>query len=76
MIGRPLDQPGRKAYTEADRWWRAALTVRPSAMTPRYNLACGLALEGKPKDAVWAIQEIARAATATTAFSNGCCDIA
>jgi len=53
-----------KAYTEADRWWRAALVARPSAITPRYNLACGLALEGKPKDAVWTIQEIARAATA------------
>lgn len=52
-----------KAYTEADRWWRAALIARPSAITPRYNLACGLALEGKPKDAVWAIQEIARAAS-------------
>ena len=53
-----------KAYTEADRWWRAALVARPSAITPRYNLACGLALEGKPKDAVWTMQEIARAATA------------
>jgi hypothetical protein len=53
-----------KAYTEADRWWRAALVARPSAITARYNLACGLALEGKPKDAVWTIQEIARAATA------------
>jgi hypothetical protein len=51
-----------KSYTEADRWWRAALVARPSATTPRYNLACGLALEGKGKDAVWAIQEIARAA--------------
>lgn len=51
-----------KAYAEADRWWRAALVVRPSAVTPRYNLACGLALEGKAKDAVWAIQELARAA--------------
>lgn len=53
-----------KKYTEADRWWRAALVVRPSSITPRYNLACGLALEGKPKDAVWTVQEIARAATA------------
>jgi len=52
-----------KAYTEADRWWRAALVVRPSAITSRYNLACGLALEGKPKDSIWAIQEIARAAS-------------
>lgn len=51
-----------KAWSEADRWWRAALVVRPSSVTPRYNLACGLALEGKPKDAVWAIQELARAA--------------
>ena len=53
-----------KAYAEADRWWRAALVVRPSAVTPRFNLACGLALEGKAKDAVWAIQELARAADA------------
>ncbi len=51
-----------KAYGEADRWWRAALVVRPSAMTARYNLACGLALDGKGKDSVWVIQEIARAA--------------
>jgi len=56
-----------KAYTEADRWWRAALVVRPLAMTPRYNLACGLALAGKPKDAVWAIQQIATAAMAGNA---------
>ncbi len=51
-----------KAFAEADRWWRAALVVRPSFATARYNLACGLALEGKPRDAVWAIQELARAA--------------
>ncbi len=51
-----------KSYAEADRWWRAALVVRPSAMTARYNLACGLSLDGKAKDAVWVIQEIARAA--------------
>jgi hypothetical protein len=51
-----------KKYAEAERWWRAALVVRPSAMTARYNLACGLALDGKAKDAVWVIQEIARAA--------------
>lgn len=53
---------GAKKFDEASRWWRAALTVRPAALLPRYNLACGLGLSGKGKDAVTEILEIARAA--------------
>ena len=51
-----------KKYDEANRYWRDALVVRPANVISRYNLACGLALAGKPKDAVAEIDEIARAA--------------
>jgi len=54
----------KKSYDEANRWWRAALVVRPAAILPRYNLACSLALVGKKADAIWALQELARAADA------------
>jgi hypothetical protein len=53
---------GKKEYDIANRWWRAALTVRPSMILARYNLTCGLALAGKPKDSIWALTEIGRAA--------------
>jgi hypothetical protein len=53
---------GKKKYKEAARWWRAALVVRPSAILPRYNLACGLALDGEKKQSVREISEIGRAA--------------
>ncbi len=53
---------GKKEYDVANRWWRAALTVRPSMILARYNLTCGLALAGKPKDSIWALSEIGRAA--------------
>ena len=53
---------GKKKYKEAARWWRAALVVRPSAILPRYNLACGLALDGAKKQSLREINEIARAA--------------
>jgi hypothetical protein len=52
----------KKKYKEAARWWRAALVVRPSAILPRYNLACGLALDGAKKQSLREINEIARAA--------------
>jgi hypothetical protein len=54
----------KKSYDEANRWWRAALVVRPAAILPRYNLACSLALVGKKPDAIWALQELAHAADA------------
>lgn len=53
---------GAKKFDEASRWWRAALAVRPAFLLSRYNLACGLGLAGKGKDAVLEILEIARAA--------------
>ncbi len=53
---------GLKKFDEANRFWRAALTVRPAFLLSRYNLACGLGLAGKGKDAVTEILEIARAA--------------
>ena len=53
---------GLKKFDEANRFWRAALTVRPAFLLARYNLACGLGLAGKGKDAVTEILEIARAA--------------
>ncbi|CAN5923988.1 hypothetical protein BH11MYX4_BH11MYX4_06360 [soil metagenome] len=53
---------GAKKFDEANRWWRASLTARPSFLLARYNLACGLGLSGKGKDAVLEILEIARAA--------------
>lgn len=51
----------KKKYEEANRWWRAALVVRPSFDTARYNLACGLALAGDDKSAIAEIGELARA---------------
>jgi hypothetical protein len=53
---------GLKKFDEAARFWRASLTVRPAFLLARYNLACGLGLAGKGKDAVTEILEIARAA--------------
>jgi hypothetical protein len=53
---------GLKKFDEASRFWRASLTVRPAFLLSRYNLACGLGLAGKGKDAVTEILEIARAA--------------
>ncbi len=55
---------GKKEWRAANRWWRVALAVRPSFVLPRYNLACGLALEGKSKDALRELHELARAAAA------------
>jgi hypothetical protein len=52
----------KKAYAEANRWWRAALVVRPALAIARYDLACGLALDKKLEAAVWALSELARAA--------------
>ncbi len=59
-----------KKYDEANHYWRGALVVRPPNVLSRYNLACGLALAGKPKDAVAEIQEIARAASAEDATAS------
>ena len=53
---------GLKKFDEASRFWRTALTVRPAFLLSRYNLACGLGLAGRGKDAVIEILEIARAA--------------
>lgn len=52
-----------KKYDEANHYWRAALTVRPSLVIARYNLACGLALAEKAEPAVAQISEVARAAS-------------
>jgi len=52
---------GLKKFDEASRFWRTSLAVRPAFLLARYNLACGLALAGHPKDAVTEILEIARA---------------
>lgn len=52
---------GVKKFDEASRFWRASLTVRPAFLLARYNLACGLALAGKGKEAVAQIVEIAHA---------------
>ena len=52
----------KKKYDEADRWWARALVIDPSLEVARYNLACGLALEGKDADAVWTFQQLAAAA--------------
>lgn len=52
----------KKEYDIANRWWRVALTVRPSVILARYNLACGLVLAGKPKDGIAELTEIGRAA--------------
>ena len=51
----------KKKYDEADNWWARALVVSPGLSVARYNFACGLALEGKKDDAIWNIQELARA---------------
>ena len=53
---------GLKKYDEASRFWRVSLTVRPAFLLARYNLACGLGLASRGKDAVTEILEIARAA--------------
>ncbi len=55
---------GAKKFDEASRYWRAALAARPAFLLSRYNLACGLALAGKGKDAVTELSEIARASNA------------
>lgn len=52
-----------KKLDEATRTWRAALTVRPSLVIARYNLACGLARKGKGEAAVGQIAELAHAAS-------------
>ena len=51
----------KKHYAEANRWWREALVVKPSFVMARYNLACGLALDGKTKSALAQLGELARA---------------
>lgn len=58
---------GKKQLVAAERWFRAALLVRPSFASARYDLARALALDAKPNDAVWAIAELARAARANDA---------
>jgi hypothetical protein len=62
---------GAKKFDEAARWWRASLTARPSFLLARYNLACGLALAGKGKDAVLELLEIARASKEGDAAASG-----
>lgn len=52
----------KKAYEKANRFWRAALVVSPAHTLARFNLACGLALDGKDEDALWMIEQLARAA--------------
>ncbi len=52
----------KKKYKEADRFWRAALVVRPALVLARYNLACGLALDGHGKAAIGQLEEMGRAA--------------
>lgn len=54
----------KKKYDVANRWWRAALVVRPSFVLARYNLACGLALDGASKPALEEMKQLARAAKA------------
>lgn len=53
----------KKAYDKANRFWRAALVVRPPHALARFNLACGLALTAKQDDALWMLEQLARAAT-------------
>jgi hypothetical protein len=53
-----------KRTDEANRYWRAALTVRPSLVIARYFLARGLSLAGKPEAAAAQLAELARAAQA------------
>ena len=53
-----------KKIDEANRYWRAALAVRPSLVIARYFLARGLALAGKPEASAVQISELARAAQA------------
>ena len=62
-----LSDAGRARYDakkvdDANRYWRAALTVRPSLVVARYDLARGLALAGKAEAAVVQVAELARAA--------------
>ena len=51
-----------KKYDEANRYWRAALAVRPSLVVARYDLARGLALAGKAEPAALQLSELAHAA--------------
>lgn len=52
----------KKKYKEANHWWARALAVDPGLLVARYNLASGLALVGEKADAIWNLQELARAA--------------
>ncbi|MET0790811.1 MAG: hypothetical protein ABW061_04765, partial [Polyangiaceae bacterium] len=52
----------KQSYREANRWWQAALSLRPAHITARYNLACGLVLDGSHEDGLWMLGELARAA--------------
>ncbi|MDB5214871.1 MAG: hypothetical protein JWO86_2798 [Myxococcaceae bacterium] len=56
-----------KKIDEANRYWRAALALRPSLVLARYDLARGLALAGKGDAAVVQMSELARAATESDA---------
>jgi hypothetical protein len=53
-----------KSYEEATRYSRAALVVRPSLVTARYDLARGLALTDKKEQALAQLAELARATSA------------
>jgi hypothetical protein len=68
-LANALTEAGRrrseaKKIDEANRYWREALTVRPSLVIARYDLARGLALAGKPEAAAVQVSELARAAEA------------
>ena len=68
-LANALTEAGRARYEakktdEANRFWRAALTVRPSLVIARYYLARGLALAGKPEATAVQLSELARAAQA------------
>lgn len=52
----------KKDWSTANRFWRAALVVSRAHALARFNLACGLALDGKSDDALWSLEELARAA--------------
>ena len=55
---------GARSYVEATQYWRAALVIRPSLVIARYELARGLALSGRGRQAVTQMIELARAAAA------------
>jgi hypothetical protein len=68
-LANALTEAGRgrsegKKIDEANRYWRAALTIRPSLVIARFYLARGLALAGKPEAAAVQVSELARAAEA------------